>query len=127
MDINVSANMGFGSHESQQNVPRNAHKNSAQSASESASEIQPRTISGLENPWNSKEMSVLIASTQITLNNSLKETLNYLKTSRKNNKKEHTLGELWEELSSEDEELMKLEEIIDYEIDKKVKNIFEAA
>ena len=127
MDISVSTNMGFENRENQQNVQKHSQKHVAQATTETVQESSPRIISGLGSPWNSKEIAELVASTQMTLNGSLKETLNYLKRSRNNSKMSPIFGELWEELENEPDEYLDFDEIIDYIIDKKIKNIFEAA
>ena len=74
-------------------------------------------------------LSVLKASTQVTLNNSLKETLKYLKAHAKDRKKEHKFGELWEILGVTNEEAEKNPykgELLDFQIDTNSKNIFAA-
>ena len=75
------------------------------------------------------QMSVLRASTQITLNNSLKETLKYLRTHANDKKREHVFGELWKVLNitnDESEDNPYNGELIDFQIDEKAKNIFAA-
>ena len=75
------------------------------------------------------QLSVLKASTQITLSNSLKETLKYLQAHANDRKKEHSFGELWKILSTTNEEAEENPyngELLDFVIDKNAKNIFAA-
>ena len=71
-----------------------------------------------------------VASTQISINNSLKETLKYLKNhANKKSVKAPVLGELWNIFSSNNEASEKNPykgELYDFEIDKNAKNIFAA-
>ena len=72
---------------------------------------------------------VLMTSTQITLNNSLKETLKYLNSHKKQTNKEPRFGDLWKILNVDNNESEKNPykgEIIDIQIDENAKNIFAA-
>ena len=72
---------------------------------------------------------VLMTSTQITLNNSLKETLKYLNSHKKQTNKEPRLGDLWKILNVDNNESEKnpyKSETIDIQIDENAKNIFAA-
>lgn len=72
---------------------------------------------------------VLMTSTQITLNNSLKETLKYLNSHKKQTRKEPRLGDLWRILNVDNNETEKNpynSEIIEIQIDENAKNIFAA-
>ena len=70
-------------------------------------------------------MSVIKASAQVTLNNSLKETLNYLKAhANDKRKKEYILGDLWQNLSENEDTYQG--ELVDFVIDTSLKNIFAA-
>ena len=72
---------------------------------------------------------VLMTSTQITLNNTLKETLKYLNTHKKQTRKEPRLGDLWRILNVDNNETEKNpynSEIIEIQIDENAKNIFAA-
>ena len=80
--------------------------------------------SALTSQW-----SVLKASTQITLNNSLTETLKYLRAHANDRRKEHSFGELWKILSVTNENAEKNPyqgELLDFKIDENAKNIFAA-
>ena len=71
------------------------------------------------------QLAIIKASSQITLNESLKETLKYLK-SQANKKvvKEPVFGELWELFSAE--ELNYQGELINFVVDENLNNIFAA-
>ena len=71
------------------------------------------------------QLAIIKASTQISLNESLKETLKYLKTqANKKVAKEPVLGELWNLFDKED--LNYQGELVDFVIDNSVENIFAA-
>ena len=76
------------------------------------------------------QMSILKASTQITLNESLKETLKYLRENgNKKTMPTPVLGELWNIFSAENkgsEQNPYKGELYDFVIDKNAKNIFAA-
>jgi len=76
------------------------------------------------------QLSVIKASTQISINETLKETLKYLRNhAAKKNTAKYTFGELWNILSTNNEASDKNPyrgELYDFEIDKNVKNIFAA-
>jgi hypothetical protein len=77
------------------------------------------------NSNSNPQLSIIQASSQITLNNSLKETLKYLKTqANKKVAKEPVLGELWNLFDKED--LNYQGELVDFVIDNSVENIFAA-
>ena len=85
--------------------------------------ILNETIFPNRNP--NPQLSIIQASSQIILNNSLKETLKYLKSHTNNKpKKQPVLGELWEIANKEDLEYKG--ELIDFVIDSSLKNIFAA-
>ena len=70
------------------------------------------------------QLAIIKASSQISVNNSLKETLKYLKThANKKEIKKHVLGELWDTVKTEAEYNG---ELLDFEIDLFAKNIFAA-
>ena len=83
-----------------------------------------------ETLYNNAQLSVLKASTQITLNDSLKETLKYLKSHAKNTpKKQSVFGEIWKVFSVNNdasEENPYNGELYNFQIDKSAKNIFAA-
>ncbi len=123
MGINITHTMNsFQQFENRENL-RNAAKNilNKQNASqETVQKIVDKTVFEY-NP----QLSIIKASSQISVNNSLKETLKYLKShAAKKPAKEPVLGELWnivkENTESADNELY------DFEIDNSVENIFAA-
>lgn len=80
------------------------------------------------NSYINPQLAIIKASSQISINNSLKETLKYLK-SHANNKeiKKHILGELWDTINTNTEKETEYEgELIDFEINIFAKNIFAA-
>ncbi len=123
MGINVSTSMGFENREFLKNTAKNilqkkgADKNSAE-------EIVNNALFE-KNEISSSSLSVLKASAQVTLNNSLKETLNYLKAhANDKRKKEYILGDLWQNLSENEDTYQG--ELVDFVIDTSLKNIFAA-
>lgn len=123
MGINITHTMGsFQQFENRENL-RNAAKNilnRQNASSESVQKIIDKTVFDY-NP----QLSIIKASTQISINNSLKETLKYLKShAAKKPAKEPVLGELWNIANSNKE--IENNELYDFEIDNSVKNIFAA-
>ena len=95
MGLNISQAMNNSHFENKENL-RNTAKNilSKQGASaEKAQQIIEQSIFP-QQKYPNLGMSILSTSTQITLNNSLKETLKYLKNNSKKEVKKHKLGEL---------------------------------
>lgn len=88
------------------------------------------TDNQLKEIYTNPQLSVIKASTQISLNNSLKETLKYLKEhANRKSKKEPVLGELWNIFSTNNEASEKNPykgELFDFKIDMNEKNIFAA-
>ena len=127
MGLNVTHTMNGFQFENRENL-RNAAKNilNKQGASaESTQKVLEQTIFQKET-FQSPKLTVLKASTQITLNDSLKETLKYLKNqAHKKNSKQPILGELWNIVNGSENSYDG--ELIDFEIDSSVKNIFIAA
>lgn len=102
---------------------RNAAKqilNKQNVSKESAQRIIEKTVFD----YNT-QLSVIKASTQISVNNSLKETLKYLKShAAKRPAKEPILGELWNIANKS--EIEENNELYDFEVDNSLKNIFAA-
>lgn len=125
MGLNITHTMNtFQQFENRENL-RNAAKNilNKQNATpEATQKILERTVFE-----NSAQLSIIKASTQITLNNSLKETLKYLKNNAaKKPAKEPVFGELWN-IANNTKETIDSNELYSFEIDNSAKNIFEAA
>ena len=121
-----------------QEVLRNTAKNilsKGGASAETTQKIIEKTLFNYDNQlkdvYTNPQLSVIKASTQISINNSLKETLKYLKEqAAKKAPKEPKFGELWNIVSTENNASEKNPykgELCDYQIDKNVKNIFAAA
>lgn len=127
MTINITHTMNSSQFENRENLRNTARNilNRQGATSESTKKILEETIFS-DNKYNNPQLSILKASSQITLNNSLKETLKYLKTqAHKKNVKQAVLGELWEKVNKEEKPYNG--ELVDFIIDPSVKNIFVAA
>ena len=135
MGLNVSMNYSYQleNRENLRNAARNILNNSGAS-SEATQKIIEKTIfdgdKQLKETYTNPQLSVLKASTQITLNESLKETLKYLKEhANKKVAKKPVLGELWSIFTTNNEASEKNPyhgELYEFEIDKNAKNIFAA-
>ena len=123
MGINVSTSMGFENREFLKNTAKSIlQKNGAdnQAAEETIQNIDFKTSDKY-----STDLSILRASTQVTLNKSLKETLNYLKAhANDKRKKEYVLGELWQDFTDESDSYQG--ELKDIVINFNENNIFAA-
>lgn len=123
MGINITHTMNtFQQFENRENL-RNAAKNilNRQKASqETIQRIADKTVFDY-NP----QLAIIKASTQISVNNSLKETLKYLKShAAKKPVKEPVLGELWNIVKEKNDNTEN--ELYDFEIDNSAENIFAA-
>lgn len=136
MGLNVSASNSYLL--DNQEVLRNTAKNilsKGGASTEATQKIIEKTLfnnnNQLKDIYTNPQLSVIKASTQISLNNSLKETLKYLKEqAAKKTPKEPKFGELWNIVSTENNASEKNPykgELCDYQIDKNIKNIFAAA
>ena len=131
MGINITHTLGSFQFESRENLKNTANDilNKQGASQEAAQKIIDKTIFNnnyqLSNIY-SPQLAIIKASSQITANNSLKETLKYLKTqANKKAEKKHTLGELWE-IVNKDEEIAYQGELVDFVIDNSLDNIFAA-
>ena len=136
MGLNVSTTNSYSL--DNQEVLRNTAKNilsKGGASSEATQKIIEKTLfdynNKLKDVYTNPQLSVIKASTQISLNNSLKETLKYLKNQAvKTAHKEPKFGELWNIISVENNASEKNPykgELCDYQSDKNIKNIFAAA
>ena len=126
MALNITQTMNSFQFESRDNL-RNAARNILQRQGASPEATQKFVEQALfTNDSYNSQLAILKASSQISLNNSMKETLKYLKSqaNKKVNKKP-VLGELWNLLELKDEEGY-AGELIDFEIDSSTQNIFAA-
>ena len=127
MGLNITHTMSSFQFENRENL-RNAAKNilNRQGAStETVQKIVENTIFS-NSTYSNPQLSIIKASSQISLNNNLKETLKYLK-SQANKKvvKEPVLGELWNIVNNEESSYEG--ELVDFIIDLSAENIFAAA
>lgn len=136
MGLNVSMDYSF-QLENRENLRKAAKNilNNTGATSEATQKIIEKTIfegdRQLKELYTNPQLSIIKASAQITLNNSLKETLKYLREhSAKNQEpKVHIFGELWNINSANNqstEENPYKGELYDFQIDKNAKNIFAA-
>lgn len=129
MGLNVSMDYNFQleNRENLRNAARNILGNSG-APSETTQKIIDKTL--FKRQEINPQLSVIKASTQISVNNTLKETLKYLK-SHANQKAHKTpmLGDLWNVFSANNEASEQNPyrgELVDFQIDKNAKNIFAA-
>lgn len=122
MSINVSTSMGF---EKRRNLKRTA-KNILQkngSGSCDAEKIAENIVYDFVE--DSTSGLTILKATQISFDNNLKDTLNYLRVhANDRRKKEYILGELWQSLSDKKESYKN--ELPDFIVDFNSKNIFAA-
>ena len=133
MSINITHTMNTFNFEGRENLRNTARDilNRQGASNESMQKIIDETIfdAKQKNVMSSlnPQLAIIKASSQITMNNSMKETLKYLKSqAMKKTKKTPVLGELWDTLASKEEEIY-TGELIDFEINSELKNIFAAA
>lgn len=135
MGFNVSMSMGY-QLENKDSLKQIAAEilNKSTAQSDICSKIIEQTTSAnkeLTDIYTQPQLSIMKASTQISLNNSLKETIKYLRTHAKEKRiKQPVFGELWAICASTNdnsEENPYRDELYDFQIDNDVKNIFAAA
>lgn len=127
MGINVTQTMNGYQFENRENL-RNAAKdifNRQGASDESTESIMGKTIFDYDaKSYSNAQLAILKASSQMSISNTLKETLKYLKSHPvKKTEKEPVLGELWNLFNEE----AKGDPVIELEIDYSAKNIFAAA
>lgn len=130
MGLNITQAMNSSHFENRESL-RNTAKDilNRQNASQEATQkIMDKTIfnnaTQLSNIY-SPQLAIIKASSQISANGKLKDTLKYLKDkATQKTTKEHVLGELWNLL---DNEVTYEGELVDFVIDENIKNIFIAA
>ena len=135
MGLNVSASLAYNldNRETLRNTAKNILNKSGASAETTQSIIEKTLFNNdiaLKEAYTNPQISVLKASTQITLNKSLNETLRYLKEhANKKAVKQPALGELWNIFTTNNDASEKNPykgELYDFVIDKNAKNIFAA-
>ena len=132
MGINITHTMDLFQFENKENLRNTARNilNKQGASEETAQKMVEKTIfdsdKQIKEVYSNPQLAVIKASSQISMNNTLKETLKYLK-SHANQKitKEPVLGELWEKLNSTKEDSYKVE-LLDFQIDDSAVNIFAA-
>lgn len=131
MGINITHTMDSFQFENRENL-RNTAKNllSNKGASkETVQKIVDKTIFDVKyrDSYQNPQLAIIKASTQMSVNNSLKETLKYLKNhAAKRQAKTPVLGELWNIATKSLEEKPYNGELCDFEVDSSLKNIFAA-
>lgn len=132
MGINITHTLGSFQFENKENLKNTARDilNKQGASQEASQKIIDKTIFNnsyqLSNIY-SPQLAIIKASSQITANSNLKETLKYLKTqANKKTTKKHTLGEFWEITQRESEENSYQGELVDFIIDNTIDNIFAA-
>lgn len=135
MEFNVSTNFSYSleNKEYLKNTAKNILNKNGATTEATQNIIEKALFEGdrlLKEQYTNPQLSVLKASTQISINNSLKETLKYLKThAKKEVKKEPVFGELWNIVSLNNQASEKnpyKNELFEYKIDENAKNIFAA-
>ena len=132
MGINITHTMDLFQFENKENLRNTARNilNKQGASEETAQKMVEKTIfdsdKQIKEVYSNPQLAVIKASSQISMNNTLRETLKYLK-SHANQKitKEPVLGELWEKLNSTKEDSYK-GELLDFQIDDSAVNIFAA-
>ncbi len=123
MGINVSTSMGF----ENRDFLRDRAKQILQKdgAEKDKADKLAKSLNLYSSGKKNIGLDILTSSTQITMSNSLKETLKYLNSHANDKRKQYVLGELWEKLGNYDDENSKAE-LLDFEIDYNLTNIFAA-
>ena len=128
MELNIAQTNSF-NFESRENL-KNAAKNilTQKGSSEEAAKkfIEETIFSDIE--YNTPQREIYATSVQLSINNSLKETLKYLKKQNyKKQTKKSILGELWETFENTESYATPIDNnTIEFVIDEKAVNIFAA-
>ncbi len=135
MSLNVSMDYSFQleNRENLRNTAKSILTNSGANT-DTTHKIIEKTIFNSDNQlkeiYTNPQLAVIKASAQITLNNSLKETLKYLKEhANKKEVKKPVLGEIWDVFAANNESSEKNPyrgELYDFQINFDAKNIFAA-
>ena len=127
MGLNVSMNYSFQleNRDILKNTAKNILTNSGATPEATQKIVEKTLFEGdrlLKEQYTNPQLSVLKASTQISINNTLKETLKYLKShAKKETKKTPVFGELWNIASANNQASEKnpyQNELYEYQIDK---------
>ena len=124
MGMNITHTMNSFQFENRENLRNTARDILNKRAPEKTVENITEKAFSVNTSYQNPQLAIIKASSQISINNSLKETLKYLKThANKKEIKKHVLGEIWNTVKTEVEYNG---ELIDFEIDLFAKNIFAA-
>ena len=124
MGMNITHTMNSFQFENRENLRNTARDILNKKAPEKTVENIAEKAFNANTSYQNPQLAIIKASSQISVNNSLKETLKYLKThANKKEIKKHVLGELWDTVKTEAEYNG---ELLDFEIDLFAKNIFAA-
>lgn len=125
MGLNITQTMNSFQFESRENLANTARDifNKQGASKETAQKILDTSVF-TDTVYRNPQLAIIKASSQISINDSLKETLKYLKShANKRVAKTPVLGELWGRLENEQEYKG---ELIEFEIDSSIENIFAA-
>ena len=132
MGINITHTMDLFQFENKENLRNTAKQilNKSGASNETLQKIVDKTIfdsnTQIKELYSNPQLAVIKASSQISMNNTLKETLKYLKShANKKITKEPVLGELWDKLNNAESDSYK-GELLDFQIDNTAVNIFAA-
>jgi hypothetical protein len=126
MGINITGTMNTSQFENRENL-RNAAKNILNKTHSSKVSIDNIINDNIFDYKNEIEKNNYNGINQVILNQSLKETLKYLKkNSQKKEKKQAKLGELWTLFNNSENDNIE-NELLDFVLDPNAKNIFSAA
>ena len=123
MSINVSTSMGFEKRENLRDSAKNILQRKGSDSSNAGRIAESVVYDFVED--NLTGQTVLKATTQVSFDKNLKDTLNYLRAhANDRRKKEYILGELWQTFSDKKDSCTN--ELIDFVVDFNSKNIFAA-
>lgn len=126
MGINISSSMNF----KNQQFPKKSAKEAAKkndAESNEAENFSERVYSANSKSVSFIETNLFKSLADVALNNSLNETLAYLKAQTYDKHKKYVLGELWEQFNqNKTEDEIFQGELIDFEVDNNLENIFAA-
>lgn len=123
MGINITQTMNSFQFESRENL-RNTARDILNKQGASQKTVQKILEKTIFDNHNSAQLAIMKASTQIKLNESLKETLKYLNNkATKRTQKTPVFGELWNQVNNDENKI----DIIEMEFNFDTENIFAAA
>ena len=126
MGLNITHTMSSFQFENRENL-RNTAKNILNKQGVTSETVEKIVDQAIFSQNSNPQFNILSTATQIALNNTLQARLKILKEKEnKKNKKEPIFGELWNIVSSNAENSYD-GELLDFEIDSTVENIFMAA